>query len=352
MALALSLDGGVELEWMAPQECPTATEIEARVDAMSTVRPTEPLSARGRVRARNGNYELSLDWQVGQRREHERLISHDCDELGRLAALLLASSIDPFAFVRPASRDPTEIEPHEWVESFAVVGHVESADPGELELVSAGDPNEPRALDQPPEPDVWQLQLVAVQPEEPPDRMPPVSGVVLVEGQGFINLLPRPGGGPRLSLGVELQRFRATLGGAGWFAPGFRSTSDPSIGARLSAWSVELDGCGLPSSRRLVVPLCGQLGAGQIIGTGYGVTDARTKAPPWLWLGADASLEWWVRPHFALVLGVGVGFSLLRPGFEIIGSDARFDVPVASGRLRAGVVGRFGDRRRSRRTDR
>jgi hypothetical protein len=353
LAFVLALESGVEVDWTAPLECPNGVEIATRVGELTTNHPDQPLLVSAVVHIRGGNYVLDLEWRHATRHETEQLVGHDCDELGELAAVLLASELDPFAFTRFVRFDgprrferqpevaeavePEPVEP-EPVEPQSV--EPQSVEPQSVEPNHAGLPH--YDVGRPPPRDAGQ------------QRRPrsSVNGLVLAEGHGFLNLLPNPGGGPRLGIALELSNARLVLAGAGWFASGFRSPSDPTVGGRLSAWSIELHGCGVPHWRRLSVPLCGQLGAGQALGTGFGVDPSLSASQPWVWLGADANLEWWVHPRFALRAGLGVGFSLVRPSFEIVGSDARFEFPIVSGRATVGIAARFGDSGRSRQTNR
>lgn len=360
--LVLVLDAGVEIDWTAPQECPSSAEITAWVGELTTSAPAEPLVVTGLVHARAGNYVLDLSWQRGARREHEQLVGHDCDELGQLAALLIATELDPFAFAgleRPddvraleSRRDSAEDVESEPIEPEPIEPEPIESAPIEPQSIEPAESIEPESIE-PEQPGLPRYDLAGPpsQVSSPQRRRMDVNGYFLAEGHGFLNLLPNPGAGPRLGVGLELAHARVLLGGAGWFGSGFRSPTDPEVGGRISAWSLELHGCGVPSWRRLSVPLCGQLGAGQALGSGFGVDQPLDATQPWLWLGADASLEWWVRPRFALRAGLGLGISLVRPSFEIVDTDARFESPIVFGRAIVGVATRFGGSGRSRQTD-
>jgi hypothetical protein len=334
MALLAALSGdpqpddAFELEWTADAACPSEADVRMRITAMLLGASTEGLRAWALVRDLGSNFELDLSWELGPWREHRIVRSHDCDELAGLAAMLLASTVDPFGLI-PRSPAP---------EPVSTAPDVLAEPPRPRPKVQLPKPIEPE-----PEPE-FQLHLEAEPEPEPRVPRRPVRGLLLADGLGFVNVLPRPGGGARLGLGIEVANFRMLALASTWFGPGFRSATDPDLGGDLWAWSAELAPCGLPRWRRLEFPLCGQLGAGQIIGRGVGSTDTSPRAQPWLWLGADASLAWWLRPSFALFGGVGLGVSLLRPRFGVAGTDADFTVPLVFGRLHAGVAVRFGRR--------
>jgi hypothetical protein len=171
--------------------------------------------------------------------------------------------------------------------------------------------------------------------------------VVLLDGSANLSLFPGVGGGPRLAVGLDVAEFRAVLAGAGWFGPGFRETigegsNQVDGGGQLRGWATELGVCGLPGWQRLEFPICARAGAGQFIGSGVDVPDSRTEIQPWVWLGADFGLEWWVRPRFGLFAGIGGAGSLLRPVFHIGNTTARFETPPGFARAHVGVAGRFG----------
>lgn len=349
MALLAALSGdpepddAFELEWTADAACPGEAEVRVQINAMLFGASTEGLSASGLVRDLGSSFELDLSWQLGPWREHRIVRSHDCEELAGLAAMLLASTVDPFGLIPRSPAPELVLQPSPTV--------VAEPSPPILEV--------PKPVVRVPEPEPepeFELQIhLDPEPEPPPrPRRHLVHGLVLVDGLGFVNVLPRPGGGGRLGLGIEIANFRMLALGSTWFGPGFRSTTDPDLGGDLWAWSAELSPCGLPRWRKLEFPLCGQLGAGQIIGRGVGVTNPNPSGQPWLWLGADASLAWWARPSFGLFAGVGLGASLVRPRFGVAGTDADFTTPVVFGRLHAGVAVRFGggDSQRVRKPDR
>ena len=326
----------LELEWTADAACPSQAEVEESLALMLVGSSSAGLSASAWVRDLGSGYELDLRWRLGPWQEHRILRSHDCDELAEVALMLLASTLDPFAWTAPpqAPRRPT---------SSRLAGAPERVEPPI--------PSEPRPVeptpDSPPEPEPEPELQVWLEPEPEPPASPRagrVRGLVLAQGLGFVNVLPRVGGGGRLGLGLEVDRFRALAQASAWFGPGFRSTTNPELGGDLWAWSTELDGCGVLRRRRLESPLCAQLGGGQLLARGVGVTNPRSTGQPWVWLGADASLEWWIRPGIALFGGVGLGFSVVRPHFGLAGSDAEYTTPVVFGRLHAGLALRFGSR--------
>lgn len=347
MVLLAALGGGpradaqaLELEWTADAACPGEAEVRVGIAAMLIGSSTEGLRASGFVRDRGGSFELDLRWQLGPWREHRILRSHDCEELTRLAAMLLASTVDPFALIPRVPVSERAEAPRE-----AIATRPKIQVPKQL----AREPEvEAPEVERVEPPEVSEPVFVLSSEPEPRPRPRPNSralrGLVLADGLGFINVLPRLGGGGRLGLGIEVENFRVLALASTWFGPGFRSTSDRTVGGDLWAWSGELAACGLPRWRRLEFPLCGQLGAGQIRGRGVGVDAPRSTGQPWVWLGADASLAWWPTPAFALLGGVGLGASLVRPQFGLAGTDAQFTTPVVFGRLHAGIAVRFGGR--------
>ncbi|MFV8751564.1 hypothetical protein ACNOYE_13555 [Nannocystaceae bacterium ST9] len=340
----------LELDWTADAACPSEVEVRERIAAMLVGASSEALQAWALVRDRGADYELDLSWQLGPWREHRIVHGHDCDELARIAAMLLASTVDPFGLI-PRGPEPefeaTPVIAEPKREPAIQVPKTRPARTPALEPTPEPAPTPtptPTIVEVTPAEPELQIYIEPEPEPEPNPRLRALRGLVLAEGLGFVNVLPRPGGGARLGVGLEHAKFRVLAAGSAWFGPGFRSPTNPELGGDLWAWSLELSPCGLPRWRRLEFPICGQVGAGQVMGRGVGVSGALSTGRPWVWLGADASLAWWPRPGFGLFAGVGLGASLVRPRFGLAGTDAEFTIPVVFGRLHAGVAFRFGGR--------
>jgi hypothetical protein len=298
------------------------------------------LDVDGLVMAEIGGYHLDLHIFGGDRSEAHEHRSEDCDELTWLAAQLIADRLDPFAFVAateryeggPPLRRPRSPEPEV---------------PGEQEPPSTRpEPEpEPSAEGKVATPRFVVHGWVAEPVKGRRARRPSVFAVFALDATSSQGLFPGVGGGGRASLAVDVGRARVLAAGSAWLGPGFVGRGNemyPIVGGQLGAWSVELGGCGLPGWRRLYFPLCARAGGGAFIGSGTGLPEPRTGQQPWAWLGLDVGLEWWLRPRFALQLGVAAAGSVLRPRFFIEGAGFGYVIGSVFTRLHAGVALRFG----------
>ncbi|MCA9706459.1 MAG: hypothetical protein KDK70_11470, partial [Myxococcales bacterium] len=107
LALALCLDaaiepaalppGPVELRWDAPAACPTEGEVRASLDAMlrGAAPPEASLSVDARVTGTPGAYVLDLAVVSAAGRDARTIRAARCEPLGRAAALVAATLVDP-----------------------------------------------------------------------------------------------------------------------------------------------------------------------------------------------------------------------------------------------------------------
>lgn len=96
-----SVAGSISLQWDAPASCPTQAQVMEAVGQMiidpERLQHTR-MTAHGVISRLATDYELDLTMeQGGTTPGQRRLLSEDCDELARAAALILALAIDPNA---------------------------------------------------------------------------------------------------------------------------------------------------------------------------------------------------------------------------------------------------------------
>lgn len=345
--VSTSEQGVLLLDWLSAPGCPRTHEIEALVATLVVDRSPEL-----RVHASGSVYQvgedaaelvLDLEWED----QHERFELHgsDCVELGRLAAQLIANVIDPFGYVHLQTRAPLPVPVH--------VPRAEPTEPilvGPEQLVEVATPSEASTAPEvstAPEFGELYTERDALEPSRASRRVA-LDGVLQAQAMGLAAAELGVVAGPRVGLGLELGRARVRAGGGAWFGGEFRSPTTPEIGGSVRGWTVELGGCWLPGVGRVEFPLCAGAGAGQMIATGVNVSDSTTARQPWVWLAAEAGAEWWLVRRFALTLGMAGGASLVRPAFEVRGSDAALDVPIGYFRFGGGLAVRFVGHERAR----
>jgi hypothetical protein len=116
---------------------------------------------------------------------------------------------------------------------------------------------------------------------------------------------------------------------------------DPAVGGHFSLWTFGLRGCGVPSHRRIEIPLCVAAEAGQMIAEGFGFDGARTARRPWAALAFVPGLAWVIRPNIALVVQAALGVPLVRTITRVDGLERLDTVGPAYGRGLIGLEGRF-----------
>jgi hypothetical protein len=346
LALILALDpSGAEagsIHWEVPAACPDAQWLEQRVGAYlgRPLAGEAEVTLIGRVYASEGRFTLELETRVAGVHDRQRLEHQDCRALVEIAASLAAIAIDPLA-QPPLDALAPEYEPPD-----------EPAEPAEPPDEPPDEPLAPPPPS-PPAPPAPELLIgpLAERGEDssPRAEAPRRTRLLLGANAGLaLNLFPNPApqvhgslglahGGPRAAVRVDV------AGGAA-LAGRFRA-SEGSIGGDLSAWDVGLRPCAVPRWGLVELRACAAIGAGQIRARGVGVSNALRRAHPWLWLAAEAGVGVELRRDasvvWALVLDLGAGFNLLRPNFNITGTDAAFATPIVSGLARLGVELRF-----------
>lgn len=277
-------------------------------------------------------------------REQHELAATDCDALIDQAALLLAGVIDPFvtsaADAAPSSAARHHADQPEQAAQAAQPDQPAQQDPGDVVVqrpteVLAVEPD-PRADAGPAVSDASGAQqldafgpLVAVEP----DRRAPIVGALGVGATTFAGVFPQVGGGVELVGALERGPLRWQNGASGWFGGRFRSSA-AEVGADLWALGLATSLCGVPAVRRVRVPLCAVGGVGAMRARAVGTIEPRSSTQPWVWAGAEVSVQLLARQDLAIALGVGAHGILLRPGWEIRAPDVSYTLPPVMGLLR------------------
>ena len=184
-------------------------------------------------------------------------------------------------------------------------------------------------------------------PPAPPRvaRVASITGDVEVGGALALGLLPDASAGAYVRADVAFaKRWSVGLAGYGWSAS---NAMELGSGARISAWTGEVEGCGAPLvTARVAVHVCVALGAGFTDATPIALSGgAETKLPiiyDGVTLGFDVRIAGpvWLRAHAAL------WNPFVVPSYYFYGSDgARHDLPgpwVVEPVFAIGLAARFG----------
>ncbi|WAS92321.1 hypothetical protein [Nannocystis punicea] len=345
LAAALA-PAGVDLEWQAPEGCPPAGDVAAAT-AKLLGRPLNPGEAGERVHARATvtreprGFRLDLELQSQAGRDRRSLRDRRCQVLADAAAEILATAVDPSLAPavppplppesdgtwpeEPESSDMSKTTPAPTPTLFSPVAPPPAA-PAPPAAPTPPGPGADDPLDAPPP---------TPAPAPPPDPLRASLRLTGVFDQGSLS---GPTGGLGLALGVMRRRFRVELGLSGLAPREARLDPTQPPGARLSLWTASLRACGVAGLRpRLELAGCGGLEAGALLGAGFGVEDARTRAQPWLAMVVGPELAVPVARRVAVTLGVDAVVPIVRPLFVLDGIGPVFRANPAAFRAVLGV---------------
>lgn len=336
-----------KLEWEAPRSCPSAAQFEALVHGYlgagaSQEAPENLVELRVHIAPVGPNWRMNvllLSEDTGERRLE--LLLADCYELGRDAAVFVATSLDPFAVDRQLAQALTT--PHalelpatssEVTPPIVVAAQAPTDEPEQVlaELRSEPEPRRTEGAAPPQAGDPVPAGLV--------DRggEPPKSWFVVAASGGLsLGLFDGPNPGVHAELGIERGLLRAMIYGGTELAGRFRDELDPSRGGDLRTWMLGARGCVSPRWKRGQVRGCLGLGSGELIGRGVGLEDASTQRRPWIWLSPALGGALTLTQNLALIAELGPSFTLLRAHFAIEEPRQDYIMPIVSGRALLGL---------------
>jgi hypothetical protein len=295
LAAAPASIGSVEFEWVAPEECPSESQVLG--DARSLI-AHEPAPADAQLHARalvahepDGAWRLTMD--VG---ESSRTVDGaSCEELARAAALFLALLVDPVTNEAPSTEPPNATPP------------------------VAPRPVRPRA---------------AAHPVTAPRRAWDLGAGVT----GDVGTLPRAALWGMLAAGYERRAVRVGLAVAVGL-PAAVTASGTTV-AQLTPGLVTASGCVLSRVEPAVDwGPCLRSDLGLIRSETVNLAPAHRDA--WLWWAAGGALFAAVRPASSVRVeaSIGVAVPLVHPSFRIEGIGVVHELsPAARATLVASVA--------------
>jgi len=303
----------VELEWDAPESCPTSSSFEDSVSAQADVSTEReaPAVLKASVVIQElgvGQWELSLSMERGGETEARTFEAETCEEVAEVAATLVSLRVvewlersplvpepDVSPPLEPTPRPPDEREP------------VAPAVPSRLES-SQAEPRRPAAADS--------------FTQRPPVEL---GGWLSILGGVALGVAPGVGGAVAIEGGLEARWWRVGLAVQTTprrFQP---HPADAGVEGRFDVVTAEALGCVVPWAGPVEFPICGRIAAGGVRATAEG--DVRRSEPGWggWWgLGGSGAVAWHVTERLAPMLSVE-GLAPLR--------DRSFSVGGVSGVL-------------------
>lgn len=266
-------DGAISVEWVAPEGCPEAPVVSARIDAeIGGARPAEvPLVARATV-TRDTAFRLTLDVDGHEPRTIE---ASSCDELAEATVLVVAMTVESARREAMAPR-------------VVAAGPSAEATPTQREGTAPTVPNEAA-----PQVDLSPSEVSRDFDAETRKRTWRVA--VRVEGELAYGGVPILMAGPRFAVGAEGDAWNAEAALRWLPSVSHDVTQSPRVGASFELVSAVLSGGGAWSWGGLRLELVLAVELGVVTGTAFGLASPGKGSSFWVAVDGGARLRYrWV----------------------------------------------------------
>jgi hypothetical protein len=275
------------VRWIAPAECPTEAEVRAEARAIQGgATPAGQVDARAVVTSSGSRWHVDLT-VVAEHGSGERSFdASSCRELANAVALIVALRAD--STQPPLSEKRTSAKPQEEPTATPPSGLLGAERPTQVP---------PRGGDGP--------------------RLSIATGGVLDVG-----LLPRPGAGGTVAVGVLLGRARIEAHASLLASQRARDPARQAQGVDVEALGAGARGCFalLPTEGVTVAPCLG-VGVERLASTGFGGDSTFARESAWLSAEAGGLGTWAIGRFFALRAGAGLVLPTARPKFVVLAPD-------------------------------
>jgi hypothetical protein len=280
----------LELDWNAPEGCPSAENVLAAIHQLMgapEVQGAPTLSVRGDIERHAAALTLKLGWRTDSMQAERTMESSSCDELARAAALVVALAADPGAIQAPPADAASQ--PLQAAESAMAT---EKVAPEQAATASKAQPARVQ-----PSSFVMAQQAEQVDSSSPSDLRPDTSTAARLTASAKLALdvgsLPHTAEGVALGFGWR-QGPAAIQAEAALYLPQHKSVTEGSAQLWLGTFSARP--CFSWSFARLRLAPCAVVELDLLVGQGEGI-DFRQRGAAWF-------------PRFGG--GVGLGYPLSR----------------------------------------
>jgi hypothetical protein len=286
----------IAVQWEAPAVCPSADEVRAMVEQLSSADVVEAreatVTAQAVIREQDGRFLATLTVDSPEGRQRRELDADDCALLGRATAVVVSVALDPVAVA--ANMPEPEPEP-----------------------TPAPEPEPPASKPEArPEPTSWPVVVSPPPPVRP--RWPFEYGLRAAFGVGGL-ILPAVGVGFALAPYVGLPFLHVRVSGQYW-PPRTRTIDgvrDATAAIQLAAAGVRV--CPILRTGRWRFPLCIGSDVGAVIGRARGdLVDSRGPvSSAWGAFILQPGVEVSITPRFGVWAAFEGAISYNRPTFHL-----------------------------------
>jgi hypothetical protein len=300
----------LELSWSAPNECPTASDVQSELARIASAAPGEdlrPLSARISVEHSGPKYTANVHTEHEGLTGERTLQAQDCPTLVRSVTLVLAlafgRSVELHDDASPSTAPPDTAPPAKTAEPEAKTAEPK-AKTAEPEAKTESDEH-----DEPSTPSELHVGL-------------------LLGGGGQLTLLPAVA--PLARVGAELKLRALSVELRADVIPMLAASKiDTDASARFDAVVVTALACG----NYAFAALCGGARAGGIHARTHGLTRDDSATAPWYALAVATSVSLPEHSSFQISVEGQLAISLNRPRFAVTGLAETHRVPVLAPEL-------------------
>ncbi len=152
-----------------------------------------------------------------------------------------------------------------------------------------------------------------------------------------VGLLPSAAPGLVAWISVRRARWQLFLDGVWTPAVDATVTGRPTQGGSFLAWRIGLSACHGWIFGRVQVGPCVGLDGGQVLATGFGVTNPESTTEPLVALTAAGRVSWRLSSWFGLWATARAGALLVTPRYVLTGVGEVFTASALTGDLRVGA---------------
>lgn len=324
LASLVGVGPAVEIEWDAPDECPTRAvlieELDAFIDPDAAGTPERVDQVHATIEKAETGWKLHLKVEVEGGVLERTLDADNCELLGSAAALMISVLVHPTAVVESIA-EATE----------AAEAADSKQEPELTQAIPAPPPESPAQLDS-----AWTPSIR-----------------IGAEGGLGIGLLPGLGADTQLQLGVAFKFMRVEIVGH-YTSPRVTTFSEAEleaadielpaqllstgVGARVGIWAMGARACGTPNKGRLNFPLCVGFEGGQFMAEGIGLEEPRSIAPTWFAVQARAGIAVALVERLSLQLSTDAILPLTHPEFAVPDVGVLHTIGAIGARFTAGFA--------------